>query len=87
MSLTPTLHRVRKAEGHSGIQDQSSPTSPGEESVFGSSLALWGLREPVGGMQSPGWRAGNPAKHSLPILPPPSQESSSSLRLGLAWGS
>ena len=29
----------------------------------------WGLREPVGGIQSPGRRAGNPAKHPLPLLP------------------
>lgn len=85
VSQTRIMHPARKAEGHSWIQDQSFPISPGEEKVFGSSLALRGLREPVGGIQSPGRRAGNMAKHPSPF-PPSSQESSGSLRPRLGLG-
>lgn len=69
------------SKGHSRIQDQFFPSSSGEESAFGSSLALWGLRAhraPDGGL---GTRPNTPSPFPLP-----SQESSGSLRLGLGLG-
>lgn len=69
MSPTRSLYAGRKPEGQSGIYDQSFPTSP-EERTFRSSLALQDLREPVGGIQSPGRWAGNSAKQPFPFPRP-----------------
>lgn len=77
--------RDEESKGHSGIQGQFFPTSSGEEGAFGSSLALWGLREPVAAHRAPDGGLGTGPSTPSP-LPLPSQESSGSLRLGLGLG-